>query len=142
MLHLLFYLVFSLLYLLSFLSLFIPRNLLSQKCRAKTNNFILFFPRHIWKHVLIFFFKLLLFKGTCFKFYLIAVLICYLYFIIYRRAHNAFATLCRCLFWPSLLLVALNLARNEAWVAPKTLCSLRWCVGFFSIFMQSCIINS
>ena len=34
------------------------------------------------------------YKGTCFKFYLIAVLI-YLYFIIYHRAHNVFGTLWR-----------------------------------------------
>ena len=25
-----------------------------------------------------------------------------------------------CLFWPSLLLLALNLTRNEAWVVPET----------------------
>ena len=44
--------------------------------------------------------------GTCFKFYipnlygsyLIAVLICYLYVIIYRRTHNVFRTLCRVSF--------------------------------------------
>ena len=32
------------------------------------------------------FIRLLFFKGTCFEFYLIAVLICYLYFTIYRGA--------------------------------------------------------
>ena len=50
--------------------------------------------RHIWKHVLIFsfLFRLLLFKKTCFDFYLTAVLSCYLYFIIYRKAHNVFGT--------------------------------------------------
>ena len=26
----------------------------------------------------------------------------------------------RCFFWPSLLLVALNLSRNEAWIVPRT----------------------
>ena len=88
-----------------------------------------------------FFFRLLFFKGTCFKFYLIAVLICYLYFIIYRGAHNVFGTLWRCLFWPSLLQVALYLARNETWVVPEKLCSLRWCVEELSTFKESCLIN-
>ena len=46
-----------------------------------------------------------------------------------------------CLFWTSLLRVALNLARNEAWVVPETLCSLRWCVGVYSIFKESCNID-
>ena len=36
------------------------------------------------------------------------------------------------LFLPSLLLVALNLAGNEASVVPKTFCSLRKCVGVFN----------
>ena len=72
-----------------FISLFIPHNPLSQKCRVKTNRFIHFSSRHIWKQVLLFLFLfwLLLFKETCFKFYLIAVLICYLHFIIHCRAH-------------------------------------------------------
>ena len=118
-----------LLYLLSLLLSFIPRNLLSQKCWVKANNFIIFLLEACMKTHFIFFvfFRLLFFKGTCFKFYLIAVLICYLYIIIHRRA-----TLWRCLFWSSLLLVALNLARNEALVVLKTLCSLRWCFGVFS----------
>ena len=46
-----------------------------------------------------------------------------------------------CLFWPGLLLVALNLARNEAWVVPKALCSLQCCVEVFSTFKECCIIN-
>ena len=72
-----------------FISLFIPHNPLSQKCRVKTNRCIHFSSRHIWKQVLLFLFLfwLLLFKETCFKFYLIAVLICYLHFIIHCRAH-------------------------------------------------------
>ena len=41
----------------------------------------------------------------------------------------------------SLLLVVLNLARNEAWVVPRTLCSLRWCVGVFPTFKERCIIK-
>ena len=138
-LHLLFYLVFVLLYLLSILALFIPRNLLSQQYRVKPKNFFLFSSRHIWKHILIFFFRLLFFKGICFKFYVIAVLICYLYFITYCRTNNVFGTLC--LFWPSLLLLALKLSRNNVWVALETLCFLRWCVGVFSTFKESCIIN-
>ena len=131
-LHQLFYLVFVLLYLLS---LFILRNLLSHKCRVKTNSFIVFSLETYMKTRFNFpvSFTLPFFKGRCFKFYLIAVLICYLYFIIYRRAH-ALGTMQRCLFWPSLLWVALILARNEAWVVLETLCSLRWCVfGFQSV---------
>ena len=48
------------------------------------------------------------------------VLICYLYFIIKSRVHNVFETLWQCIFKPSLLQVALNLARNEASVFPET----------------------
>ena len=43
-----------------------------------------------------------------------------------------------CIFWPTLFWVALNLARNEAWFVPETLCSLRWRVGVFSTFKESC----
>ena len=103
-----------------------------------------FSSRHIWKHVLILFFvflKSLFFKGTCFKFYLIAVLICYLYFIISRGAHNVFGKLWQCLFWQGLFGAALGLARNEVWIVPETLCSPQWCVGVFSTFKESCIIN-
>ena len=134
-LYLLFYLVFVLLYLLSVLSLLLPCNLLSQKCKVKTNSFIVFFSRHIWKYVLIFliFFRLLFFKRECFKFYLIDVLICYLYFIIYRTAQNVFGTLWSCLLGPILLPLVLNLARNEIWIVPETLCSLRWCDGVFKL---------
>ena len=42
-LHLLLYLVFLSLYLLSVILLFLPRYLLSQKCQVETNSFILFF---------------------------------------------------------------------------------------------------
>ena len=31
--------------------------------------------------------------------------------------------------------------RNKAWVVPEVLCSLRWCVGVFSTFKESSIIN-
>ena len=41
----------------------------------------------------------LLFLREHFKFYLNTALICYLYFIIHRRAQNAFGTLWQCLFW-------------------------------------------
>ena len=44
-------------------------------------------------------------------------------------------------FWPSLLRIALNVARTEAWLVSEALCSLRWCVGVYPIFMESCIIN-
>ena len=37
--------------------------------------------------------------------------------------------------------IAFNPARNEAWVVPETLYSMRWCVGVYSIFKESCIIN-
>ena len=136
-LHLLLYLIFVLLYLLSFLLLFIPRYLLSQKCWVKTNSFILFSSRHISIHVLILFFVYL--KLLFFKFYLIAVLIPYLYFIIYRGAH-VFGTMWRCLLWPSLLRVALSMARNEAWVVPETLCSPRWCVDVFLNFKSLVLV--
>ena len=93
----------------------------------------------------------LLFMVTCFKFYLpnlydfnwIAVLICYRYFIIYRIAEHIMS-LEHCggfLFCPSLLLVSLDLARNEDWVVPRTLCSLRCRAGVFLTFKESCIIN-
>ena len=35
----------------------------------------------------------------------------------------------------------LNVARNEAWVVSEALCSLRWRVGLYSIFKETCIIN-
>ena len=96
--------------------------------------------RHIWKHVLIFF-GWFFFQGSCFKFYLIAVLICFLYFIIHRRCIRFLEHCGGCLFWPSLLLLTLNLARIEAWVVPETLCILRWCAGVFSTFEDSSVIN-
>ena len=111
MLHLLFYLVFVLLHLLSSLSLFITGNLLSQKCRVKTNNFFFFFSRYIRKHVLIFF-RLLNLKWACFKFCLIAVLICYLYFIIYFRAHNVFWRLWRVSFLARFVAGCLELGKK------------------------------
>ena len=40
------------------------------------------------------------------------------------------------LFWQSLLLVALNLARNKASVVSRISYSLRWCVGVFSTFKE------
>ena len=82
--HLLFYLVFALFHLLSFLLSIIPRDILTQKCRAKTKSFILFSSRHI-NIRFIFFLLLLFFMGPCFTFYLIAVLICYLYLLTNRR---------------------------------------------------------
>ena len=39
------------------------------------------------------FFTLLSFKRTCFKFYSVAILLCYLCFTIYRTAHKVFGTL-------------------------------------------------
>ena len=97
----LFSLLSVLLYLLSLLLSFIPRNLLSQKCWVKANSFIIFLLEACMKTHFIFFvfFRLLFFKGTCFKFYLIAVLICYLYFIINHEAHNILGTL----WWMSFL---------------------------------------
>ena len=49
-----------------------------------------------------------------------------------RRTH-VFRTLQWCLFWPSLLLMALNLARNEAWVVPET-CLCDGVLGCFQIW--------
>ena len=76
--------------------LFFQRDLLCQKCNITPTITFLFSSRHIWKQVLIIF--LLLFIGTRFKFnflifydfYLFAVLISCLYFIIDHRVHNAF----------------------------------------------------
>ena len=112
-LHLLFYLVFVLLYLLSFSALFIPRNFLSQKVG--------------WRPPV-----------SCFNFYFIAVLIYYLYFIIYRRAHNVFGTL----LWESFLVefVVAGFELVKKWDL-ETLCFLRWCVGVFLTFKEPCIIN-
>ena len=88
-LHLLLYLVFVLLYLLSFVLSFIPCYLLSQKCQVETNSFILFFLLIYMKTRFNFVFCFLK-KGTFFKYYLIAVLICYMYFIIYRGEHGVY----------------------------------------------------
>ena len=135
-LHLLLYLVFVLLYLLSFYYSLFAFSLVP-KMLEKDQQFHFFFSRPIWKRVLIsllFFKDDYFFKETCFNFYLVAVLICHLYFMVYRGAHIVFGTLWRCLFWPTLLRVTLNVARSEAWVAPETLCSPRWCVGVFSTF--------
>ena len=44
-------------------------------------------------------------------------------------------------FLPSLLLVPLNLARNEAWVIPRTLCCLQWCAGMFATFKECRMIK-
>ena len=96
-LRLLFYLVFVLLHSLLFLSLFIPCNLLTQKCRIKTDSLILF-PLDICENKFQFSFRLFFFKGTCFKLYFIAVLICYLYFIIHHRVRNVFGSLQRVIF--------------------------------------------
>ena len=56
-----------------------------------------------------------------------------------EQVSSVFGTSVKCLqnvFWSSLLQVALNLARNEAWAVSETLCSLRWCVCVYSIFKE------
>ena len=63
--HLLFYLVFALFHLLSFLLSIIPRDILTQKCRAKTKSFILFSSRHI-NIRFIFFFTIIILYGAMF----------------------------------------------------------------------------
>ena len=63
-----------------------------------------------------------------------------MYFIIYRRAHNVSGALQRCLFWPSLLRIALNVAKNEALVASEAFCSLRWCVLVYIQFSWSLVL--
>ena len=60
---------------------------------GKDQQFHFIFVLDIYENTFQFFFRLLLFKGIRFKFCLVAILICYLYFIIYRRAHNVFGTL-------------------------------------------------
>ena len=47
-----------------------------------------------------------------------------------------------CLLWQDFLLVACNLARNEAWTVQRISCSLQWCVEMSSIFKEICVINS
>ena len=105
--------------------------------KSKDQQFHYVFALNIYENSLFFFFRLLFFEGTPFKSQLVAVLICYLYFIIYHREHNSL----RYLFWSSLFRFALNFARNEACVVPKTSCSLRWCLRVFSTFKESCIIR-
>ena len=124
----LFDLVLYLLYLLLFLALLIQCNLLSLQCEVKTNSFILFSSRHIWKQIIIFY-GLSIFKETCLKLYLISVLVCYLYFIMCRSARNVFGTLWRVSFWQSMLMMTSNLVRIEACVVPETLWFLRMCFG-------------
>ena len=99
-------------YLLSFLLLFFPPDLLGQICRVKTNIFVLFFPLGIYENMFqVIFYLLLFFMGTCFKFYLK---------VIERMSLEHCGG---CLFWPRLLLMALNLARIEACVVPRSLCA-------------------
>ena len=102
-LHFLFYLVFVLLYLLLFVII------LSQRCRVKTNSFILSFSLDIYENT---FFRLLFFRGTCLKFYLIALLICYLYSMIYRRAYNFFGTEWRVGFLEKFVAAALAFSKK------------------------------
>ena len=88
------------------------------------------------------FFRLLFFKGTCFKFYLIAVLICYLYFIINHGAHNILGTLWWMSFLARFVAGGLEIGKKcEHNVFPETLCSLRCYVGVLPTFKESCIIN-
>ena len=130
-LHLLFYLVSVLLYLLSFLVLFFPGNLLCQKCWVMTNSFILCPPYTYIKTGFIFLYYI--FFNSCFN--LLSV------FSLQSIAEPMSSKHCsRCLFWPKFLLLALNLARNETWVVPRT-CSLQWCVEVLSTFKKCCIIN-
>ena len=72
-----------------------------------------------------------------YDFYLIAALTCYLYFI----AQGMWNTVVDFFFWPSLLLLALNFARNETWVASRILWSRQWCVETFSTFTNCSKIN-
>ena len=100
---------------------------------GKDQQFYSVFPLDIGKHVLFayLFIELFRFQWDCFKFYWI---------IIHCRAH-VFGALYQCLFWPSSLLVALNLARNKAWVAPGTLFSLLWCLRVFLTFLVDFCFN-
>ena len=64
---------------------------------SKDQQFHYFFPLDIYENMFYsfcLFFRLLFSKGTRFKFYLTAVLVCYLYFTIYPRAHNVFKQYC------------------------------------------------
>ena len=46
-----------------------------------------------------------------------------------------------CLFWPSLLLVAMNLGRNAGRVVPEGLCFLPRCVEKFLTLKESFVLN-
>ena len=73
--------------------------------------------------------------------YIYIYIFIYIYVYIYIYIYIHIYTLWCCLFWSSLFWMALNLARNETWVVPETLCSLWWRVGVFSTFKESWIIN-
>ena len=98
-LHLLFYLIFVVLHLLSFYCYFSH-----EISVGYTKSFIIFI--YIYSHIDLYIktcfnYLLLLFIGKCFKLYFvnlyklysIAVFICYLHFVTYSTVHNVFRTL-------------------------------------------------
>ena len=107
-LHLLLYLVFVILHLLSLLLLLFSAKSFEPKMYAKGRQFHSFFALDIYENTL--FFTLLFFMGTCFKFYLVAVFlsICIFKYIAERRISLEQCDGCLC--WTKQLLVALNLA--------------------------------
>ena len=91
-LHLLFYLFFVFLHLSSFLVSLMARNYFREKSGIKINNFIIFFPLDIYEEMFQFFLDYYFLRGYVLNF-LVAVLICFLYFIVYRKMHIFFETL-------------------------------------------------
>ena len=76
------------------------------------------------------FFRLLFFIRQCFKFYLIAVLICYIDFFMYRRAHNVLETLWWASFVATFVTGGLELGRKWGFGCSKNiLISAEMCWG-------------
>ena len=90
----------------------------SQKCEVNTNSFVLFFLLDIYENN--FFLDYYFLRGPILNFtYQLFQFI--IYILQYLAERIMFLEhFGGCLSWPSLLLLALNLARNEAWVVPET----------------------
>ena len=99
---------------------------------------------HVWDFyysLSFFIFDLLLVLISPFKFYFIFYFICcFISYSHYCNHYYFYHYLSHTISWPSWLLVALNLTRNEAWFVPET-CCLWWWIGLFSTFQESSIIN-
>ena len=86
-----------------------------------------------------FFFRLLFFKGACFKFYLITVLISSAFY--YKLQRECLWNTVVVSFLVKFIAGCPELGKKGGLLFPETLCSLG-CVGvFFSFFKESSIIN-